>query len=94
MKGETPIRVALVERGWLVPFERVPHFDLEAIVGSQEIRAYEQQDYVGGFEVFVDLPGEVLTGRNAPVMPGCYGAVPLEHGKMRFQLVSKLFVPV
>jgi hypothetical protein len=42
----------------------------EAVVRIDEIRAYEKENYVGRFQVRIDLTGEIFPCRYPPVMPG------------------------
>jgi hypothetical protein len=67
-----------------VPFQGPLHFDGIAVIRSDKIRADQQQDNVGPFQVVVNLLLPLLAGLDLPVVPSADEALPLEQLQVRF----------
>jgi hypothetical protein len=77
-----------------VPLQGATHFALITIIGSDEIRTYEQQNYICCINVIVDGSRKLCSSRDPTIMPRRDEALPLETGEMLLELVSKVLVGV
>src|SRR6266487_2469187 len=79
-------------RSLLVVLQRTLHFDLVAIVGSQKIRADQQENKRGLLQMLVDRSFPLLSGENLPIMPARNEALALQERQVFFQLISQCFI--
>jgi hypothetical protein len=78
----------------LVPFESPLHLAIVAVIRSNKIRAYKQEDDIGCIDVLVDCLAEIIAGHNTAVMPRVDQTLPAETREMYLQLVTKILVHV
>ena len=74
------------------PLERPPQLDVVEVVGGEEIRAHEEQDHLGLFEVAIDRAAPLFAGADPAGAPAAHVALALQQREVRLQLPPKLFV--
>ena len=75
-----------------LPLERPAQLHVEEVVGGEKIRAHEEQDHVGLFEVLVDGPAPLFAGADHPRAPAAHDTLAFQQREVLFQLASQLFV--
>jgi hypothetical protein len=77
-----------------VSIEGSIHLPFVAVIGSDEIRAYEQEDGIRHIEMAVDGFAKLCSSHNTTIMPGRDYSLPLKGREMLFELIAKALVSV